>query len=193
MTIDFFVHPQYPEKNGIHRCPNIVKFYGKYFQHLLYNLETSNLPILIKGKGDAFFETELPTENQFNSNNYGEITSFEEWQRFIELIKGHESEEMRINGAYFGQCVRNFALQLFTYLKTGENMFTENDSNGVSRIRTQSEFQHFGDFLKSNVKYGAVLHHYRHVKILKELPSFKNLPFGNVNHQFMDSQTRVYF
>ena len=135
---------------------------------------------------------EISPENQFDSNKYGEISSPDEWKKFVELLNGRESDEIRINGAYFGQCVRNFALQLFTYLKTGENMFTENDSNGLPRIRIQSECQYFGDISRSNIKYGAVLHHYKHEKILREIGS-KKIPFGNVNRQLTDSETHIYF
>lgn len=193
MTIDFFVHPQYPEKNGIHRLPSIVAGYEKYFQHLLYNLETSEIPILIKGREDSFFELEIARENQFDSNEYGEISSSDEWKRFVEILKGHESDEMRINGAYLGQCTRNFALQLFTYLKTGDNLFTGDGFDGLSRIKIQSEFQHFGDLRRSNVKYGAVFHHYKHEQIRKKLKSFKELPFGSINRQLIEPETKFYF
>ena len=193
MTIDFFVHPQHLETKGIYKYPKIMKSYGKYFQHLLYNLETSNLPILIKGRGDTFFEMEIPSENQFSSNNCGEISSSEEWEKFTKLLKGREPDEMKINGSYFGQCARNFALQLFTYLKTGENLFPEDDFDGLSRVKTQRECQHFGDFARSNIKYGVVLHYHKNKSILKEFISFNKSPFGNVNRQLVDSQTRIYF
>ena len=192
MTIDFFVHPQFSESKKIHEYPYLMKDYERYFQHLLYNLSTSDIPVLIKGRGDTFFEMEIPLENQFNSNNYGEITSSEAWQRFVKLLEGFETEEMRINGCYFGQCARNFALQLFTYLKIDENLFTEDGSYGNSRIETQKVCQYFGDFLRSNIKYGAVLHRCKEEHIIQKLKS-KNLPFGNIDKQLVDSQTSIYF
>lgn len=130
MTIDFFVHPEFAKSLKICKFPSSRAVYKKYMSHLIKVLNDSEFPILIESPtGDNFFRNKILPENKFESDKCGQIASELEWGRFSRLIEGRESEEMRIHGSYFGQCQRNFAFQLFTYLKTGENLYTEGFSD----------------------------------------------------------------
>lgn len=186
MTIDFFVHPEFAKHKKICKYHIQRKRYIEYISKLIDVLKISDFPILIKYKGDNFFNKKILSENHFNSNEYGEIHSNEDFERISRLLEEHESDEMRIHGSFFGQCTRNFALQLFTYLRSGRNLMVGNS------LELQSEYQYFGDILRSNIKYGVVFHRLDSEHLIRRL-TYPQLPFGNVDRQLIDSQTHLYF
>ena len=194
MTIDFFVHSEFAKSKKICKYLNSRRVYANYLSHLIKTLRTGEFSVLIESPcKDNFFRNKIPEENRFDSNKYGEIACQEEWERFSKLIEGHESDEMRIHGSYFGQCTKNFTLQLFTYLKTGENLYTEEVSN-KERYHLQRDFEYYGDFSRSGIRYGISLFRTEREDILKKMTQSKNFetPFGNVNFQLLNRETLVY-
>ena len=212
MFIDFFVHPEFAKHKKICRFPDSRAVYRNYLSHLIKILNDSNFPILIESPGgDNFFREKIPSENAFESDRYGEIRPLQEWERFSRLIEGRESDEMRIHGSYFGQCQRNFALQLFTYLKTRHNFYAQELEPNLRNL-FQRESEYFGDIRNSRIRYGVTLFRTEKEDILRKLrlfqqgkssetrmsfdveertKSFTN-PFGNVNRQLINRGTVVY-
>lgn len=204
MVVDFFVHPQHAghEYAGY---PN-EKTYNQYLSHLIKRVEESKLPILIRGMNDNEIATKIATRNHLSSALYdsfgkkvdrGEIDRAY-WDDFVSLLKGHESEEMRVHGCFIGQCTEGFAVQLFAYLNSEEhwhNWGFEEDREKAEREREIfKKYERKGDFAKSNIRYGIVLESYKGVKIIKPRfwRRFGRYRYGDVTYQLIDDKTALY-
>lgn len=203
MKIDFFVHPgwefRYHKKNSGER-------YGEYLENLSDILARSELPVLI-GEED-FFRDKFPQGNILGDASYwicempvdkGEIGP-KSWDNFIKLISGKENSQIRIHGAYFGECTEGFAVQLFAHLYRGEHWnnwqcwLPEIEAQQNLEINLRKKHESDGDFKKTNIRYGHVLHSKTKVKIIhpnKYFPLGKRRN-GNIDFQLLDENSEIY-
>lgn len=202
MTIDFFVHPEHPNPADVGQ-----NVYNEYLEELIAIAQASSFPVLIRGRRNRQFSSLIPEEHQFGSESReiknhpiysvqdSGIVAYEEWDRFTKLLEQAGNSYMRIHGAYFGQCAKDFAIQLFLYLKTGKyfNPWHDKDKDAAEPYILN------GDFRKSNIRYGVVIEPPDESAIIIR-PS-KNIivrlisPLrrnGNINYQLTDSETCRY-
>ena len=173
MTIDFFVHPEWPKSLNVCRFANSMEVYKNYISHMIKILDESEFPILIKSPSrDRYFELRVPERNQFESDIFGKITREQEWEKFTRLLDGHDLDEIRIHGSYFGQCLKNFALQLFVYVKTKENLCRNIPDETKSSLG--GDMQYFGDLSNSGIRYGVSLFPPKRSNILRKLIASTN-------------------
>ena len=204
MTIDFFVHLSSPfTSTGIWHYINLLEEYG---EDLLKSLRLSELPILVNGLNlDEGFGDMFSKSNSVRSASYkdgvftigrGEISS-EDWEKTIDLIRGHESEPMRIHGSFFGQCTTGLAAQLFAYIHNGEHLHNwripPNDRECRIEWKRQKsllkKYEREGSFFRSKIRFGAVMHPIEKINIIS---ASDKLPYGNVTSQFIDSGTKIH-
>ena len=192
MAIDFFVHPEFKKE---HYLDN--ESYKDYEKGLISILEASELPILITNGQDEFFAKKLTKENildsvkpSFHDSVVGEVSRYS-WEILDKLVKSKKSSEMRVHGAYFGECTEGFALQLFVYLTTGK--YWDGISNRIFNDKILKYHQFHGDFLKSNIKYGTVLKNGKNISIIRPTISpFRIRDSGNLTYQLLDHKTKIY-
>jgi len=192
MAIDFFVHPELKKE---HYLDN--ESYKGYENSLISILEASELPILITNGKDELFAKKLTKENildsikpSFHDSVVGEVSRYS-WEILDKLVKSKKSSEMRVHGAYFGECTEGFALQLFVYLTTGK--YWDGISNRIFNDKILKYHQFHGDFLKSNIKYGTVLKNGKNISIIRPTISpFRIRDSGNLTYQLLDHKTKIY-
>ena len=205
MTIDFFVHPEHAcYEEGRH--PN-REIYQQYQSGLINVLESSEFPILITGHhSSGVFEQQISIDSRLESAsfyvseylaNLGEIHP-KDWEKFAELLSGREKEEMRIHGANFGECTEGFAVQLFAYLFRGEHWhnwefypsYNGNEADFKKEEELRVNHQKAGDFRKSRIRYGKVLH--PNLKFDKKFRKPNKLPGIKISRQLTDDITKIY-
>lgn len=209
MAIDFFVHPEHPNTRYDNRISQSV--YDEYLEELIEIAQSSSFPVLIKGRRNELFATLISKEHRFKSESReinnplvysvqdSGIVAYEEWDRFTKLLaqayKQADNPNIRIHGAYFGQCTKDFAIQLFLYLKTGKyfNPWHDKDKDAAEPYILN------GDFTKSNIRYGVVIDPPDKPAII--VPPSRNpivrlisplRRHGNINYQLKDSETYIY-
>ncbi len=210
--IDFFVHPEHGHIDyGGH--PDQVE-YKRYIECLLDEAEVSEYPVLVTGNfSTGIFEEIIPEERRVRSDSgyfsvsgqkfprdRGEVHR-DDWERFVRLIPD-EYDDMRVHGAYFGGCPEGFAVQLFAYIWRGEHWHdwvTEEGNNIFGQKVNESKLRKFhelnGDFRKSKIRYGTVLH----LPTLQPIDGcsgvikpIEGLPHGNIAYQLLDSGSRIF-
>ena len=192
MAIDFFVHPELKKE---HYLDN--ESYKGYENSLISILEASELPILITNGKDELFAKKLTKENildsikpSFHDSVVGEVSRYS-WEILDKLVKSKKSSEMRVHGAYFGECTEGFALQLFVYLTTGK--YWNGSQNRIFNENLLKYHEANGNFLRSNIKYGTVLKNGKIIDIIKPtIAPFRVRDSGNLTHQLIGYGTVVH-
>lgn len=217
VDIDIFVHPICPTLDNMFgkQSPKVLKSIEDYLEHVGREMVRSSNPILIKLPVDApraarrleeatLFST-LAQDRYVHSYGFNTREAFypsgnisnNDWEKFVELLKNVDTKSnIRIHGAYFGRCPRSLALQMFAYLKYNFQMFKEKDKIKYRDLFLLKLLETTGVFRRSGIKYGVVFSRENTGEIynpeaISEKPSITR-PFGNLNYQLTDSETRVY-
>ena len=165
-------------------------------------LDKSDLPILIKSLfGEPEFEKLISPKNQIDSYNVmaiGRIVKPNEWKKFLKLLEGHELNEMRVHGSYYGLCTKSFSVQLFGYLYYKRhwgkwmNFCGDWKSDNDRENNLIKKHEHDGDFVKSRIRLRTVLSKSGEELVSVRPNSVLDLPFGNITYQLTDSETKIY-
>lgn len=199
MTLDFFIHPEYPEEE----YGSVNNNYGRYIHALEQVASSSDAPFLVSvyPHSDARIRPTIPRENfaiswqigfydlQLCTTGYIEPNS---WDAFTSFLSKKPSDEIRIHGAYAGQCVTGFAVQLFAYLHRREHwrsdLFDEESNereNKLERIHVRN-----GDFRRSRIRFGVVALSEARKIIAPPRILFRRA--GNINYQLTDEKTTFH-
>ncbi len=191
MAIEFFVHPELKKELFSNSGE-----YKDYERSLNKVLEASELPILItNGLDDSIVkkfsdESILYSKPSSHESIIGEVSE-ESWSKLADILKGKKDKEMVVHGAFFGECTEGFALQLFVYLTTGK--YWDGSQNRVFNNKILKDCEYYGNFSKSNVKYGTVLKNGKNIEIIKPtIAPFRIRNPGNLTHQLIGDKTKIY-
>ncbi|MBI2124308.1 hypothetical protein HYT92_00810 [Candidatus Pacearchaeota archaeon] len=217
MTIDFFVHPEYPNpiyRNGVSR-----EAYAKYLDDLMEVARASAFPVLIRGHHDHHFMDLIPKERHFMSYSLfvkappvykiqeTGLVLPDQWDRFAQMLASADYQDngpdTRVHGAFFGKCPKDFAVQLFLYLASGQYFSPYAEDEQPLR---QSAIAHMlqGNFKRSKIKYGNVFDDPNKpsvivpppenllIWLIEKLTFSSSFPNGDINYQLIDSRTAIY-
>jgi len=191
MAIDFFVHPEFKKELFLNN-----ENYKAYERGLISILEASELPILITNGQDNQYLKKFPEKNilysmrKSHESLSGELDK-NAWESLSNITKGKEKQEIKVHGAFFGECTEGFALQLFVYLTTGK--YWDGSQNRIFNENLLKYHEANGDFLRSNIKYGTVLKNGKIIEIIKPtIAPFRVRDSGNLTHQLIGYGTVVH-
>ena len=160
MIVDFFTHVRSPETgfcdSGV--IESTVWFYDKdnqrYLDLIAQRTKESDLAILISPMANMAELTGIPAERRFISYGgfqSGFIDSSDE-ERVRDVLKGLSQAEFRVNGAYYGICATQTALQVYLLTNKGQFLHPQNPDFQTKRDQVIDS-----EALKSgNVSYGIV-------------------------------------
>ena len=202
MKVDFFVHPEHPALTGY----PITEEYNKYLEELIKIQEQSSRPILIEGLEKGNFSKRFTTQHTLQSNSfyiidypcdYGEIIP-QDWEKLEGLVS--KEDEIRVHGAFLGECTEGFAVQLFAYLNKGLHWHNWRGTPKYNKEEYEEErrlikkYEKNGDFRNSQIRFGTVMAPNRKKRriIKPSRISFFGLKYGNITYQLIDSLTKIY-
>ena len=214
-VINFFVHP---ERDMSSYCDNET---SRAYLKILKRIATlSDYSVLVSsGRNDPIFRELIPqdyhledvsymaskrgrriTEGEMERVMHGEVAP-SDWNKLLGILSKVENPEIRIHGAYFGECTQELGVQLLAHINRGFHLhnwfgFPMGDFIVKKDKELIRELEVEGAMTESSIRYGTVLSHpKKRIKVINPsiIPSFiGGCPKGNIAYQMIDSKTQRF-
>ena len=188
MSLNLVVHPDHAEITGLSERYYCAKTYEAYKYALVMQRLNFDVSLMVRGNKTSDFEKKyFPIT--LKSGSLGFFDNYQEpylISRHEDILQGfvQDAKKIVISGSFFGGCTLALALQVFS-LKFGYDLSDLESNLGV--------YERQGLFVNSDISYGWVLQQPTPIFPLSPSLISDKRPFGDVNFQLMNKQTKVFY